>query len=109
MKHDAPSVTSVPHAREDADRRSVRTYIVTMGIRTLCFALAVLVTPYGWHTAAFAVGAIILPYIAVVIANAGRSMTTPPVELPTLELPDASSSTQSPAEPTIIRIHEDRP
>jgi hypothetical protein len=41
-----------------------------MIIRTVCFLLTlVLPDPYRWFTLA---GAVFLPYIAVVIANAGR-------------------------------------
>jgi hypothetical protein len=41
-----------------------------MMIRTLCFILAVILpSPYRW-IALF--GAVVLPYIAVIVANAGR-------------------------------------
>jgi hypothetical protein len=47
-----------------------RKYFISMMIRTLCFILAVLLpNPYRW-VALF--GAVTLPYIAVVVANAGR-------------------------------------
>jgi len=39
-------------------------------IRTLCFILTVILpSPYRWFTL---LGAVLLPYIAVVMANAGR-------------------------------------
>ena len=41
-----------------------------MMVRTLCFILTVILpSPYRWFTL---VGAVFLPYVAVVIANAGR-------------------------------------
>ncbi len=41
-----------------------------MMIRTLCFILTVILpSPYRWFTL---LGAVLLPYIAVVMANAGR-------------------------------------
>ncbi len=41
-----------------------------MMIRTLCFILTVVTpSPYRWF---FLIGALTLPYIAVIIANAGR-------------------------------------
>ena len=41
-----------------------------MGIRVVCIVLAVVVSgPLRW---VFIVGAIVLPYVAVLIANAGR-------------------------------------
>ncbi len=53
-------------------------YLVSMGVRTACFLLAVVVHgPLRW---VFVLAAIVLPYIAVVFANAGRerSLPTPP-------------------------------
>ena len=51
-----------------------RRYLLTMALRAICFGVAVLmfVNHAGWLTAIPAVGAIFLPYIAVVMANAGR-------------------------------------
>jgi hypothetical protein len=47
-----------------------RKYFISMMIRTACFILAVILpSPYRW-IALF--GAVVLPYIAVVVANAGR-------------------------------------
>jgi hypothetical protein len=46
-----------------------------MMIRTACFILAVILpSPFRWF-ALF--GAVTLPYVAVVIANAGRETITP--------------------------------
>jgi hypothetical protein len=51
-----------------------RRYLIMMGIRVVCFVAAVLVfiAHGGWLTAIPAVGAILLPYFAVVFANGGR-------------------------------------
>ena len=47
-----------------------RKYFISMMIRTVCFILAVILpSPYRW-IALF--GAVVLPYISVVVANAGR-------------------------------------
>ena len=47
-----------------------RRYFLSMMVRTACFILTVLLpSPYRWFAL---VGAVILPYIAVVVANAGR-------------------------------------
>lgn len=54
---------------EDVSART-RRYALTMGIRTVCFLLAVLTT--GWLRWTFMAGALLLPYFAVVIANGGR-------------------------------------
>jgi hypothetical protein len=45
-------------------------YLVSMGIRTVCFVLAIVTS--GWLRWAFFIGAVVLPYVAVVFANAGR-------------------------------------
>jgi hypothetical protein len=51
-----------------------RRYLIMMGIRLVCFVIAVLlfVEHAGWLTAIPAVGAIAIPYFAVVFANGGR-------------------------------------
>ena len=54
---------------EDIDHRQ-RRYLISMGIRTVCVLLVVVLpNPWRWIAAA---GAIFLPYIAVVVANGGR-------------------------------------
>lgn len=65
-----PSITSVGRShQEDINSRMLK-YSITMGIRVLCFGL-IFVLPSPWRWVA-AVGAIFLPYVAVLIANAGR-------------------------------------
>ena len=51
-----------------------RRYLVMMGIRVLCFLLTIglFVAHAGWFAAIPAVGAILIPYFAVVFANGGR-------------------------------------
>jgi hypothetical protein len=51
-----------------------RRYLLMMAIRTACFGAAVLmfVNHLGWLAAIPAIGAIVIPYIAVVFANGGR-------------------------------------
>jgi hypothetical protein len=51
-----------------------RRYLLMMGIRTVCFVIAVLlfVNHFGWLAAIPALGAIFIPYFAVVFANGGR-------------------------------------
>jgi hypothetical protein len=54
---------------EDQASRT-RRYLLAMSVRTVCFLGAVLApAPWRWVLAG---GAVVLPYIAVVIANAGR-------------------------------------
>jgi hypothetical protein len=58
---------------EDITYRQHR-YLIMMGIRTLCFAIAIVlfVAHLRWLILIPAVGAIIIPYIAVIFANGGR-------------------------------------
>ncbi len=51
-----------------------RRYLIMMGIRLVCFVIAVVVfvNHGGWLAAIPAVGAIAIPYFAVVFANGGR-------------------------------------
>jgi hypothetical protein len=51
-----------------------RRYLIMMGIRIACFAatIALFVAGAGWWAGIPAVGAITIPYFAVVIANGGR-------------------------------------
>jgi hypothetical protein len=64
------SITNAaPPLTQDQSGRA-RRYFISMMIRTACFILAVILpNPYRW-VALF--GAVVLPYIAVVVANAGR-------------------------------------
>ncbi len=66
---DVQRITSAPAPGHiDRDARFVR-YAWQMGIRTVCFILAFFTT--GWVQIVFFALAIVLPYIAVVLANAG--------------------------------------
>jgi len=64
------NVTSarVPLSADQAGRS--RRYLFSMSIRIICFVLCIAFT--GWLRWAFFIGALILPWVAVVIANAGR-------------------------------------
>ena len=70
------SITGLPPSLEEDQAQRMRRYLVSMGIRTACFVLAVVAlavlhwTLIGWT---LVVGAVVLPYIAVVMANASRS------------------------------------
>ena len=54
-----------------------RRYLIMMGIRAVCFVIAIIlfVNHLGWLTAIPLVGAIAIPYFAVVFANGGREPT----------------------------------
>ena len=71
-------VYRITHARTPLSEEIVgrrRRYLISMGVRTLCF-LAAIVT-HGWLRWTLLVGAVVLPYVSVVIANAGRESEEP--------------------------------
>jgi hypothetical protein len=68
-------ITAAPASvtRDQAGRQ--RRYFYSMMIRTGCFILTVILpSPYRWFAL---LGAVTLPYFAVVIANAGRETFAP--------------------------------
>ncbi len=67
---DAQSVTSAPESRSEDQARRLKRYLLTMSIRTVCFVLVVVID--SWERWIFAAGAVFLPFIAVVAANAVR-------------------------------------
>ena len=74
---EAVRITSAPRSRADDIAARQKRYIYSMGLRTVCFVGAVIVGG-GWLMWAFLVGAIFLPYVAVVMANAGPGRDTDP-------------------------------
>lgn len=78
-----------------------------MGVRVLCFLLMVVVQPYGWYTWAFGAGAILLPYVAVVLANVGQESNDPPVETPERAIASGTAIPAAPEAPAVvIRLSE---
>ena len=55
-----------------------RRYLIMMGVRAACFVIAIVlfVNHLGWLTAIPVVGALTIPYFAVVFANGGREPAT---------------------------------
>ena len=72
-------ITSAQDALSIEQRGRQRRYFISMMVRTACFISTIfLPNPYRW----FAMGtAIVLPYIAVVIANAGRESGNEPTAI----------------------------
>ncbi len=73
-------------------------YAISMAIRTVCVVLAVVVDgPLRW---VFVAGAVLLPYVAVVLANAGRerggSGPAAPTLVPQAALPVARTDDELP-------------
>ena len=79
------NVTSAASSSTDDQDQRVRRYLTMMGIRVLCFGL-VFVTS-GWLRWAAVAGAVLIPYFAVIVANAVRpgqagsiQAVTPPID-----------------------------
>jgi len=61
------SITSLPLAPEVERRNRMIKYSIAMGIRIVCIILMLFVQ--GWWLLVCAIGAITLPYFAVILAN----------------------------------------
>lgn len=108
---DTPTATSLPRAPRDEAGERMRKYFIMMAVRASCFILMVAVTPYGWYTWLFALGAIFLPYLAVVVANVSKNAATPSAVAPERQLTRAPTEPVAPPAPTtnVIRVYESRP
>lgn len=68
MARQSTTITNLPRSPE-ADRRArMIKYLVTMCIRLVCIGLCLVVQ--GWWLILCAAGAVFLPYVAVILANA---------------------------------------
>ena len=67
-------VTQARRSLSDDISYRQRRYLLMMSIRAVCFVIAIClyVNHFGWLAAIPAVGAIFIPYFAVVFANGGR-------------------------------------
>ena len=69
------NITSAPKALSADQASRQKRYFISMMIRTACFILTIILpSPFRWVAL---VGAVALPYFAVVIANAGRETFAP--------------------------------
>lgn len=65
------SITSLPRSPDEDRHARMLKYAVTMGIRLVCI-IACFFTP-GWWLLLPAIGAVVLPYVAVVVANVSNT------------------------------------
>ncbi|MDQ1556244.1 MAG: hypothetical protein QOI02_1246 [Actinomycetota bacterium] len=84
-KQPVQSATSLPPSPDEERRGRMLMYSLAMGIRMLCVVAFFFL--HGWWLVAPIVGAIILPYIAVVIANTVRSGASAVVQRPGAVMP----------------------
>lgn len=81
------SITSLPASPDEERRSRMIKYSVAMIVRVVCFALIFFVP--GWWRVLPALGAIFLPYLAVVIANVGSARSTHVPQPERLALPSS--------------------
>ncbi len=75
-----PSITSLPISPEVERRNRMLKYTLAMAIRMLCILSMLFLR--GWWLVIPAIGAIVLPYFAVVIANVPAKVKRSTVERP---------------------------
>jgi Protein of unknown function (DUF3099) len=67
MRSNSTAITELPPSPDQERRSRVIRYSIAMGIRLICVALLLVV--HGWWLIIPVIGAVALPYFAVVIAN----------------------------------------
>ncbi|WP_242893637.1 DUF3099 domain-containing protein [Actinomadura litoris] len=75
------TVTDAPRPMSEDIGHRQRRYLVSMGIRTVCFVGAVVAAMAGaplWAVGILVAGALFLPYVSVIVANGGREPTASP-------------------------------
>lgn len=85
---EAVRITTATPGRSDSVASRERRYLISMGVRTVSFVLAVVFagTPLMW---VFIAGAFVLPYVAVIAANVQADTDPDP-------LPDSAFSPERP-------------
>lgn len=63
------SITSLPESPHDDQKKRAIRYTIAMSVRVACVILCFFAQ--GWWLLVCVLGAVVLPYIAVVIANVG--------------------------------------
>lgn len=69
-----PSISDAQESLAQDQARRTKRYLIQMGIRLVCFLAAVIV--HGWFSFVLIGAAIVLPYVAVLLVNAGRDQRT---------------------------------
>ena len=65
------SITTAQHSLSSEQAGRTRKYLISRGIRPVCVSGAIFIP--GWPRWVLIAGAVVLPYLAVVIANSGGS------------------------------------
>lgn len=90
MRAKPNTITELPSSPDDERRARMLRYSVAMGIRMVCLVLCVLIP--DWWRLIPAIGAVVLPYFAVVIANNATRRTSEAVQRPGSMVPFAADT-----------------
>jgi hypothetical protein len=71
-------VTTAPQSPRDEQRARTRRYLFTMGVRVVCFVLAIVLVALDlrWEAAIAVAASLVLPWVAVIVANGGPARRT---------------------------------
>jgi hypothetical protein len=94
-KTQAQSITTLPMSPDEERKSRMVKYSIAMGIRTLCVVSLLFVQ--GWWIILMVVAALVLPYLAVVIANTrSKGAAQAMAERPYAALPPAPPAAPTP-------------
>jgi hypothetical protein len=95
---DVVRITTAPESHETEMAHRQKRYMISMGIRTLCFVAAVLAD--GWLRWVLVALAFVLPYVAVVMANSASPRIEGTLPLgPQSTRPELGPGTEYPQSP----------
>ena len=109
MMKQQQSITTLPLSPDEERRRRMIRYTVTMGIRMVCIILMLFVQ--GWWLLVCALGAILLPYFAVIAANVHSDQRSQAVLRPgaMVLLPRPDATRPDATRPDAARPEDTRP
>lgn len=79
-KSQAQSITTLQLSPDEDRRKRMKQYSIAMSVRMVCVILCFFVP--GWWLLVCAIGAIVLPYLAVVLANNGARTAPTSIQPP---------------------------
>ncbi|WP_218219812.1 DUF3099 domain-containing protein [Nesterenkonia sp. Act20] len=101
MSDQVHSITDAPQKHSDEQHGRMVRYAVSMGIRMVCFILAVILQ--NWMTWVLLALAVVLPYVAVTTANVGGDRYMRRSESEDLQSPSLLGTSHEEAPPAMDR------
>lgn len=105
---EAVRITTAPSSRKDDIAARQKRYLISMSLRSACFvgAIVAALAGIGWLWPILIAGALVLPYVAVVMANASASRSDGfalrYAQSGRPELPPAADSARGPGDPPLV-------